>query len=108
MPPSDFSGFLLWAVSILAAALGAMWKLGESKNARDIQSAKEEMVAYRTENAAIKAELQTEIRVLREDQKVTEAARLKCEMDRARLDAVCGLLTSRIDNLEAKNVRDDT
>lgn len=111
MPPTDPATWMLWAIGIvvttLAGVIATLWKVSESRNAQDIKAAKEEMAAYRVENAAIRTELTTEIRVLREDQKVTEAARLKCEMDRARLDAVCGLLTSRIDNLEAKNIRDD-
>lgn len=107
-PPADMSGFLLWMVSILAAALGAMWKLGESKNARDIKTAAEQVTLLRAENAGIKAELQTEIRILREDHKLTEEARLQCEMDRARLDAECKGMKFRIENLEARNIRHDT
>lgn len=112
IPPTDLASWMLWAIAVsvttLAGVIATLWKVGESRNAQDIQQAKEEMIAYRTENAGIKAELQTEIRLLREDQKITEAARLKCEMDRARLDATCNLLTTRIDDLEAKNTPSDT
>jgi septal ring factor EnvC (AmiA/AmiB activator) len=112
LPPSDPSAWVLWAIGIvvttLAGAIATLWKVGESKNARDIVAAKEQMTEYRMENASIQAELRTEIRVLRDDQKVTEQARLQCEMDRARLDAECKMMTARIDNLEAKNNRDDT
>lgn len=106
-PPGDLSGFLLWAISILAAALGAMWKLGESKNARDIKAAAEQVTALHVENSSIRAEMKTEIRILRDAQKLSEDARLQCEMDRARLGAECKMMTSRIENLEARNTRDD-
>ena len=83
-----------------------MWKVGESKNARDIKESADQMIAMRGDNAAIKCEFQTEIRFLREESKLTEEARLQCEMDRARLDAECKAMTGRIENLEAKNDRE--
>lgn len=105
-PPGDFSSFLLWAICTLAAALAAMWKVGESKNARDIKESADQMIAIRGENAAIKGEFQAEIRFLREEAKLTEEARMQCEMDRARLDAECKAMAGRIENLEAKNDRE--
>jgi septal ring factor EnvC (AmiA/AmiB activator) len=109
--PSDFSTWVLWAIGIivttLAGVVGTLWKVSESKNAKDIQDAKEQMILLRTENAAIQSELRTEIRLLRDEQKQLEEARLQCEMDRARLSEACKIMTSRIENLEAKNKRID-
>jgi len=105
-PPSDFSSFLLWAICTLAAALAAMWKVGESRNARDIKESADQMIAMRGDNAQSQAEFKLEIRFLREEQKVTEEARLICEMHRARLDAECKAMTGRIEKLEQKTDRE--
>ena len=104
-PPSDFSSFLLWAICTLAAALAAMWKVGESRNARDIKDSADQMIAIRGDNAVIKAELQAEIRLLREDAKLREESTLECEKHRARLDAECKAMTCRIEKLEEKTDR---
>lgn len=91
-------GLLGWVLAGIGAAMGTLvttiatlWRVSEGKNAKAIEEQRSQI-----------ATVQTEIAVVRDNLKTTEAARLDCERDRARLTAKCEIFESRLSKLEGQ------
>ena len=102
-------GLVGWALAGIGAAMGTLvttiatlWKVSESKNAKAIEEQRQESAQQRVEFATAKSELATEIRTVRENLQIAEAARLECERDRASLTAKCEIFEKRLTRLESQ------
>jgi predicted nuclease with TOPRIM domain len=100
-------GFFGWALVAIGTAMGTLvttiatlWKVSESKNARAIEEQRQEIITQKVEFADAKAQMRTEIGLVRDNLKAVEEARLECERDRAKLTAKCEIFEDRLSRLE--------
>lgn len=93
--PDGFWAWFLGGIGIvvgtLATVIGALFKINESKNTTAIAAQEKEILA-----------LHAEVKSVRDAAHVTEAARIECERDRARLSVKCEFIESRLAKLEGK------
>jgi septal ring factor EnvC (AmiA/AmiB activator) len=102
-------GFFGWALVSIGTAMGTLvttiatlWKVSESKNARAIEEQRKEIMQQKIDYADAKAQMKTEIGIVRENLKAVEEARLECERDRARLSAQHEIFKDRLSKLEGE------
>jgi septal ring factor EnvC (AmiA/AmiB activator) len=103
LPEGFFSWVLtgvLAVVTTLAGAVAALFKISESKNTKAIEEQQQEILKQKIDYAESKAQMRTEIGLVRDNLKAVEEARLECERDRAALTAKCEIFEKRLARLE--------